>query len=381
MVRTEKTLAAAKLSLFYAAIFLAVGVHLPFWPLWLADRGLTPSDIGLIMAAPYLIKLAVNPLVGHQVDKSGDRRRPMALLALGATASFALFPLAYDFWSILALTCLAFGFWSGIMPVGESLAMLTAHRHGLDYGRMRLWGSAAFILGAGAVGRLLVDVEPWVLVWLVVGALGVTTLACFGLPDERSDAPAGPALPIGPLAASAPFLLFLIAAGFNQTSHTVYYAFATLHWKQAGIEGDVIGLLWSEGVVAEILLFAFAGPAVRRLGPARLIMLAGLGGVVRWLILGSTTEIGWLVGAQLLHAATFGAAHLGAMHFITAHAPPGLSARAQGLHSSVAFGLVPGLMTPLTGRLFETLGGGAFLVMALASTITFLAAWALARRK
>jgi MFS transporter, PPP family, 3-phenylpropionic acid transporter len=30
-----------RLSLFYAAYFLVIGIQLPFWPLWLESRGLT----------------------------------------------------------------------------------------------------------------------------------------------------------------------------------------------------------------------------------------------------------------------------------------------------------------------------------------------------
>ncbi|MGE5547500.1 MAG: MFS transporter [Solirubrobacterales bacterium] len=373
--------AAFRLSVYYAALFAAVGVHLPFWPVWLAAKGLTPAEMGWLAAATYLAKVTVNPVVGHVVDRRGDRRLPMLALAGGATLCFLLFAVTDGFWPILGVTMLALGLWGGVMPIGDSLAMMAVARFRLDYGRIRLWGSLSFIVAATLVGRLLVDAPPSVLMGLVAGGLGVMALACVGLPDLRIDSRKGtPPAPLRPLLSSRPYLLFVAAAALNQAAHTVYYAFATLHWKAAGVADDTIGLLWSEGVLAEIVLFAFSGAAVRRLGPGGLLVTAGLGGVLRWLVLGSSTALPLLVGAQLLHAATFGCAHLGAMHFLQRAIPTGLSARAQTLYATVATGIVPGLMSPFTGWLFQGLGGSAFLVMAGFSLAATGLAWAVMRR-
>lgn len=367
--------AAFRLAAYYSALFAAVGIQLPFWPLWLKDRGLSPAEIGVVLAASYLVKSVVNPLVGHMVDRRGDRRRPMVWLALGATLVWAGFAFTSHFWAILALTVIGVGLWGGIMPVGEALAMMTTHKLGLDYGRVRLWGSAAFIAAAIGTGRLLVGMPTSALVWWITGALALNALACWNLPDTRVPAAeAAAAPPLKPLVTSTAFLLFLAAGSLNSAAHTVYYAFSTIHWKAAGIADDTIGLLWSEGVIAEIVLFAMSGAAVRRCGPIGLLLLAGLGGVLRWTVLGLTTDLPWLALVQVLHAATFGCAHLGAMHFIQRSVPAGLSARAQGIYAAVAMGVVPGLMSPLTGRLYEALSGHAFLVMAALSGLMALAA-------
>jgi PPP family 3-phenylpropionic acid transporter len=372
--------AALRLAAYYTALFAAVGIHLPFWPLWLKDRGLSPSDIGLILAATYLVKIIINPLIGHAVDRRGDRRRPMMLLAAGATLAWMGFALVDGFWPILVVTVLSLGLWSGIMPVGESLALMITQRHHLDYGRVRLWGSAAFVGTAVLVGRLLVDHPPAILVWLIAGTLALTALACWHLPDTRVPVPKdGASPPLRPLLASTAFVLFLAAGSLNQASHTVYYAFSTIHWKAAGIADDTIGLLWSLGVIAEIVLFSMSGRVVRRVGPVGLLVVAASAGVVRWAVLGTTTELPLLFAAQTLHAATFGCAHLGAMHFIQRTIPAGLSARAQGIYSAVAMGVAPGLMSPVTGHLYESLGGYAFLMMAGFSGLSALAGWRLLR--
>ncbi len=372
--------AAFRLALYYALLFAAVGIQLPFWPVWLASRGLSPAEIGLATAAGYLARLGVTPVVGLVVDRRGDRRRPMIALLAAAAAGWCLFAAVHGLGPIIAVSLLAAGLWSAAMPVGDSLAMMAAAEWRLDYGRVRLWGSAAFIAAATVIGQALVRLPPGALVWLIAGTLAAAAWSCRGLPDLR--APAGRDAPasLGPLLASRAFRLFILCLACNQASHTVYYAFATLHWRAAGLGDGTIGLLWSEGVVAEIILFAVSGPLVRRLGPAGLLLAAGLGGVIRWSVLGATTWLPALVLAQLLHAATFGCAHLGAMQFLTRAVPPGLAVRAQSLYAALALGAVPGLTSPLAGRLYQAMGGTAFFAMAVASLAAAACGWMLGRR-
>ena len=372
--------AAIRLAAFYAAIFAAVGIHIPFWPLWLKDRGLSATEIGLLAAAGYLTRLVATPLVGHWVDHRGDRKRPMLILAVAAALLWLLFPAAHGFPIILIVTVVAIFPFTSLMPVGDSLSMMVVHNHRLDYGQVRLWGSLSFIAAATLMGKALTDWPVTVLPWLMAGLLGLTAVTCAMVPDTRVPPRDEPPPPLRPLLASGVFLLFLATASLNQAGHTVYYAFATICWKTAGLSDWVIGLLWSEGVVAEIILFAVSGKVVARLGPARLLLLAALGGSVRWVILASTFDLAWVAAAQILHAATFGCAHLGAMHFIQRAVPNTLSVRAQGLYAAIAVGLAPGLMMPVAGFLYDGIGPGSFLAMGLLSTGSAVLAWNLTRR-
>ncbi|CAA7623392.1 Major facilitator superfamily permease [Candidatus Terasakiella magnetica] len=372
--------AALRLAAYYAAIFSAVGIQIPFWPLWLKERGLSATEIGLLMAATYMTRIVANPLVGHWVDHRGDRKRPMLILALAGAACWLLFPPLHSFTAILVVTVLAVGLFAGLMPVGDSLAMMMVHLHQLDYGRVRLWGSLAFIVTATLVGRVLEDWSPTILPWLIAAGLLLTAASCTSLPDARIPSSDSKPPPVMPLLKSPAFLLFIGAMALNQAAHTVYYAFATIHWKAAGLSDTVIGLLWSEGVVAEILLFMVSNRVVAKLGPGGLLLAAALGGVLRWIVLGACADLTWIAASQILHAATFGCAHLGAMHFLPRAVPPALSVRAQGLYAALAIGLLPGLITPLSGRLYDSLGGSAFFAMAGLSAGSAVLAWMLGRR-
>jgi MFS transporter, PPP family, 3-phenylpropionic acid transporter len=176
------------------------------------------------------------------------------------------------------------------------------------------------------------------------------------------------------------YVLVLLAGSLVQSSHAVLYGFSTLHWTAHGIDSFTIALLWATGVIAEIVLFAFGGRMVARMGSGWLFALAGGAGVLRWIVSGLTVSPLLLAPVQALHALTFGAAHLGAMQFMSRAVPPQLSATAQSLYSAIAVGGTYGLAMWLSGGLYAALGGGAFHVMAAMSAAGTVVGVLLARR-
>jgi PPP family 3-phenylpropionic acid transporter len=132
-------------------------------------------------------------------------------------------------------------------------------------------------------------------------------------------------------------------------------------------------------VIAEILLFAFGDRLVRRLDPAWLLVIGGLAGGARWAALGMTDALAPVIVVQALHAFSFGAAHLAAIHFIARTIPPDLSATAQGLYGGVVTGLGLGVLFLASGWLYEAHAGGAYYAMAACSLLGAVFALMIAR--
>ena len=354
---------AFHVALYYAMLFGAVGIQIPFWPVWLADHGLNSAEIGIALAMPYWGRAVFSPLMGWAVDHLGQRQRPLVGIALLTTLLWCSFAWAQSFTAILVIGFLAAGLWACMMPLGDIIALASAAHWAFDYARTRLWGSISFIVTSLAGGAVLTWLAPAMLVWLIAGILALTVIAAALLPDLRPPAHERHPLSFKTLLQNPAFGWFLAATALNQAGHTALYGFATLHWQQAGLSSTAIGMLWAEGTLAEIVLFLFAPAITRRVRPEMLVLLGMAGGVVRWTVLGLTSDLGWLVAFQTLHALTFGSAHLGAMYFLQKTIPNNSAARAQGLYSALAAGIMPGLMLPLTGRLYAQWDGGVFFAM------------------
>lgn len=370
---------ALRFSLYYAAVFLAVGIYAPFWPAWLGHRGLDAGEIGLVASAAIWTRALGTPVIAHFADRTGAYRRIIAVSAAGGACAYAALGLADGFWPLLAGNLVAGSLFMALIPLGESLASRSAGPRRFDYGRVRLWGSITFILAAYLGGAAIERGGDAVTLYIMIAALCLSLAAGARLPERRRAAAVATRLPALALLGDRRFLVFILAVSLLQSSHALLYLFATIHWREAGIGNAVIGALWAEGVIAEIALFAFSGAVVARLGPARLMLLAAAAGVLRWTALAETTDVLALACVQWLHGLTFGAAHLAAMHHMLRTVPEHMSASAQSLYSGFAIGLAMGLAMLAGGWLFEAEGGAAFRAMAVLSAAGGVAALWLGR--
>ncbi len=347
-----------------------MGVLLPFWPVWLTARGLSAEDIGLIFGAATFIRVIANPLIAQEADRRGSRKPFMIVLSALSFFIFLIYFGIQAFWPILLVTLAFNACWGALMPLAESLTMMKAKQDGFEYSRVRLWGSLSFIVSAASAGWVLSRTGEEIIMPMSAVALVLTTLVAFYLPRTRAPQASRETVgrfPVVSLLANRPFVLMMIAAAFIQSSHAVYYGFATIHWRSVGFSNTLIGFLWAEGVIAEIILFIYGARILGKLGPAKLILLAGAAGGVRWVLTGATDDLSVLMLLQTLHAFTFGAAHLGAVHYIDVNIPTELSATAQSLYAAVVMGLAMGTMMILAGHLYGNFGAAAFYWVALLS--------------
>jgi PPP family 3-phenylpropionic acid transporter len=374
-----------RLSGAWGAWGLSGGIYTPFFGAWLAWKGLGPAEIGTLLSAGMLLRVIVPPVAGIIADARNDRRSAMIVLMglqfLGYLAlNWAITPFEIF---VFAVTANVTGSAAG--PLMDSVSTRLAARFGFDYGHVKRWNSITFalanVVSGAAVSRWgLVVLAPWLAVSL---ALAFTSICLLPAPaTRRSTGQLGIKLratlaETRELLASAAFLLFLLAASFDQGSHAFYYGYGGLHWTELGYSGALIGLIWPLGVVAEAMLFSVSLKVFRALGAVWLLGLGGLGCVVRWSILGFDPPLALVIVAQLLHGATYAFAHLGAMYFILKAVPPRLSATAQSLYAVFSNGIVMGAATFASGPLYALYGGRTYFLMAAMGLVTILCAWRL----
>lgn len=318
---------------------------------------MSPEQIGAILAVTFWVKLIGHPTVSAVADATGRVRTTLTALAGMSVLVFLGFGLLDGFWVFVILAALAALCFQTIMPIGEALSLAVVKSGGYDYGKIRLWGSISFIVAASGMGPAIENLGTDI-VWVALVACMVAILvSCRFLPEVRArTSKPWSWKAAGALALSPRFLLFVATAGAVQAGHAVYYAFGTIIWRDMGFQETAVGLLWTLGVVAEIVLFWFAGRLGRYGSAPVLLGIAIVGTLIRW-PLTPFADTPWLAAPlQVLHALTFGAGHLGAMRFLQENAPEGLGATAQALYYALVSGVVMGTVMPLAGMLFQHQG-------------------------
>jgi PPP family 3-phenylpropionic acid transporter len=357
-----------RLSLFYGAFFVYAGLSMPFMPVWLAAKGLDAGEIGLVLATPLVVRLIAVPLSTRLADRFGLLRQALVAVSIASVAGFVLIGLGSGFPVILAAFALAAMAISPVLPLADAYALRGLQGGAHRYGSVRLWGSVTFIIANLGGGLLLGRLGAQDVIWAVVAALALTAAAALGLARLAPEAPepagmrqAGPSLWGSPV-----FITVVMGTSLIQASHAVMYGFATLQWSAKGIAGPAIGLLWGLAVVAEIGLFAVSARAVAALGATPMIVLGGVGGVIRWTAMAFDPPTAALPFLQGLHALSFAATHLGSMHFLARVGPAGRGATAQG-DFAASQGIVFAAAMGVSGVLVASYGSLAYAAMAAAS--------------
>lgn len=378
-----------QLALFYTLFFAVAGAALPFLPVYLQAAGLGPADIGAALAVGIVTKVLSPYLGAWLAERLGNALALVRLgLAGGLVCWLVLTVVPQSFWWLAGALLVYNFFMNGVLPQFEVLTLDRLRGREADYGTIRLWGSAGFVvavLGTGALtARLGIERLESVVATLLAALVAVSfwirapTRCVSNEPDRISDdAASSPAVSLGQILKQRTVIGFLVAIFFLQASHGPYYTFFTIQLEGAGYSREQAAWLWVLGVIAEIALFALAPRLLRRWTGEQLFIWCAGTTACRWLLTGLLADsVAVLVFAQLLHAITFGLYHAAGIHIVRECFGGGMQGRGQALYSAIGFGIGGGLGGLASGFLWESAGPvGSYLAAAGAAGVATLALW------
>lgn len=368
----------------YAALYGAFGVASPFWPRFFETRALSPPQIALILGAAILIRLIAGPLIGALADLLTSSRLVLAsCAALAAGAALSLMS-AHAFWLLFMLALIHAAALAPTTSIADALSVNIAKPQiagaRFEYGWIRGSGSASFALGTLIMGQLISpgDLTPviWMSAAMLIAAAGATALLPSAATRSAPSARRSPgALELRRLFGIAQFRILILVSALVFGSHAMNDTFGMIRWSGAGISAATMSFLWSEAVVAEVIVFVLIGPILLdRLGARGAAALAATAGIVRWAVEGTTNSVWALSILQPLHGLTFALLHLACMRMMGAVVPTGVAATAQSVYG-FSSGLVTAGVTLSSGFLYAKFGGAAFFPMAALCGVALSFAW------
>ena len=364
---------AGRLGLFYSAVFVLSGTHLPFFPVWLRAIGLDASWIGVIIAVPAVTRFTILPLITALAERRQALRAAMRLTTFATASGFAVLAFQHDPWLVFLVYVATCCLWTPLVPLTDAYALRGVMSYGLNYGRLRLWGSAAFIVGTLLCGGLADFVAAPELIWIIVSValLGAaSSLLLQSLPSLPRGA--GPARDGRALLRDPGFLCIIISSALIQASHAAYYTFSAIEWKAQGLSGLTIAWLWTMGVLAEIVVFALSPRFT--VAPSSLVIIGAVAAVLRWTLTATEPHALGLAAVQISHGFTFGLTLVGTMGLLVREVPAHATARGQGYYAA-ASGIVGSAASVLSGPVYAQYGPGVYFVMAGMAGLGGLLMW------
>ncbi|MHB1247757.1 MAG: MFS transporter, partial [Sulfuriferula sp.] len=322
-----------RLSGFYFFYFAFVGAMSPFWGLYLESLAFSAFQIGVLMSLLQVMRIFAPNIWGWMADRSGQRVMIVQLAALGSLLAFLGVFFGSSFvWLFAVMATMSF-FWSASLPLVEATTLSHLGEHSHRYGRIRLWGSIGFIVAVLGLGYWF-DVRPISdLPWAVLGFMVGIVLLARRIPEAAIEVHVADHLPVWHIV-RRPEVMALIGACFLMAvAHGPYYTFYSIYLVDHGYTKSAVGWLWALGVICEIAVFLWLPRLLPNVSMARILLATFAIAVVRFLLIGFAVDYpGWVIFAQVLHAATFGAFHASAVALIHHYFRGRHQARGQGIY-------------------------------------------------
>ena len=344
-----------RLSSFYFFYFALLGAWLPYWPLYLQERGFSPEKIGYIAGIMVATKIIAPNIWGYVADRT---RRRMQVIRMGSLLSCLIFMAIFvrqDFyWLAVVIAGYSF-FWNAVLAQFEVATLSHLGGRYQRYSQIRVWGSIGFIIAVATLGLFFdyfpVSWLPWFVAVMLVG-IWISSLLVAEHPDERFRT--RERKPLYSVLKQPVVIAFFAVCFLLQVSHGPYYTFFSVYLVDHGFSRTVTGTLWSLGVLAEVGVFIVMHQLVRRFNWYQIMMASLVLAMIRWwLIAYFVDHTGILIFAQLLHAASFGSFHAYAVDVVRRVFPEGLQGQGMALYSALSFGAGGAVGAVASGWLWE----------------------------
>ncbi|MCA0023786.1 MULTISPECIES: MFS transporter [unclassified Mesorhizobium] len=360
-----------RMSLIFATLFVSQGTHLPYFPLWLQAKGFHAEQIAVILAAPMFLRVVTTPLLTALADRARDRADVYIALVAASMIISAGYFLPASYAVVLAVSLALTIVWTPHSPMADSLALSGVRRFGSNYTSMRKWGSISYLCANVAGGFILTAAGAQAVPAIIFAALGAALFAALlaprlGRPRLASPLSAAEIQHSAPSLFNAYFVYFTLGVGILTASHAFLYGFVSIYWKSIGIGDTVVGLLWAWGVVSEVCMFVFFNRIFASVSVVRVMVIAGIGAVVRWIAFPLIWPLGLGVagffGVQTLHSVSVAMVLIGLQKMIGETVSEERTGAAQGI-AYFFNGFFMAAVTLASGPLYDRFGVDGFLAM------------------
>ena len=352
---------AAVRGLFLTSGFV-IASFFPFLALYLDGKGLTESEIGVVIAIMAVARIIFNPVWGHLADTSLGRRTSLQI-GLGSASVCAL--LLASAHGLLAVATAAFLLAAAMVTFGPNIDAITLEHLGVErmseYGRVRSWESFSYAIGClvlGTVFEKVGSVRPAMPIYAVASMLVLAWSFTVrrDVPKHRGSED-GRLGAVGAVFREAPrFWVFLTAIFLVWTGFNAAWNFIALKITTEGGGPLLVGLGTAAGGLVEVPMMRWSTRLQSMLGLRRVYALGCMiyaTGFLLWGLISDPTIVSFLT---VLEGAAFSLLFTTGVVIVGRLLPSSLYSTGNSVTQMVAFGLGPILGAGIGGFVYEHAG-------------------------
>ncbi|MBF0710254.1 MULTISPECIES: MFS transporter [unclassified Gemella] len=363
------------LSLNYFLQFAVQGVFFQYWLVYLTvTKGFTVLEASSIFAMVYIGRFVGGVVLVTSLVNKFDMKISYRILSIGGLLSALLYNFTDSNLTLSIVTLFVGATFFSLSPLTETAASIFLRKENLDYGKVRMFGSASYMLTGLIVGTILAYISKEFIYYILIALIISHVIFVFiPLPKSLEDSERDEKEPISFywIKDDKNAILIILLFFLLQLSHAAYNNYSVLYVESLNLSVKwMLGILISLSIVAEILFFAFSNRIPLEINIKNLVTFVCSVAVFRWAILAIFPNIYIFAFTQLLHAITFALAQLSFILLLNKNFSSRKILTMQNLYSSIAFQLSAFIGMYIVGYIWEI---STEMVFAVSSLIALMA--------
>ncbi|RUL57095.1 MULTISPECIES: MFS transporter [Lysinibacillus] len=352
----------------YFIFFFTWGVYLQYWPGWLSEaKGLTVSEVGFIMGFGLVARAISTMFAFPFATKFMSEKKLILGLVISSLIVTILYLPANSFESLFVMTFLFSFIYPSLLPAIENSATTLMQHSTINYGKSRSYGSIGFVIAVLIISFIIGSVGEKAILWCMIGFLFIMLLmqtrpAPNVLLVKPTTEDRGKSSSMRGLFKIKGFPIILLIVILLQGSLASYYNYSYIYLQYLNVNTNYIGIILNIAVLSEII-YLMKADALSHWKTSTLLLVAGIGSTLRWIIIFSFPNIWAFILSQTLHSVSFAMAHFAFIQYISKTLPRQQLSNAQGVYSALGMSLSAALLTLFGGYLYEISPGLSFLGM------------------
>jgi PPP family 3-phenylpropionic acid transporter len=377
-----------KFKAFYFILFLSFGIIGPYRALYLSQKGFSGTQIGLLIGIVPILSIVFQPIWGALSDLLHTRRMILIIGCLGVSLSMVGVGLGTTFTANFIYFTLFSIFITPIGPIATAFVLdyLDEIEKPDGLSMIRLWGSIGFSVSSLVLGSILMDQRLELFPWLLVGVYILLGAVSLTIPESKTDISQSDIKlrELFQLSKNTAFMIFLAGMVFIGATLLIANNFQTTFLLSINASSLLIGVIVALPALLEIPMLIITPALLKKFRLRQLIIAGAVLMPIRWGLFYMIQNPGWMIPAQLLNGVATISIDIAGVSYIDKSIPSKWRATGQGLYTTAAFAIGPGIGNFVAGNILDKFNVRAIWVFNLALgvvglVLVFIALWFLSR--
>jgi len=346
-----------RLNLLYFIFYAALAGYYPFLTVYMTERGLSYTQIGIAYAITALISVVVQPIWGYITDKYSTKKKILLITMCLSCLVINSFVFISGFPMVVSAMIILIVFQSPMSPIMDAYAYEIIEEHrGIQFGRIRLMGSAGYAVFSLLIGMLIkaTNINSSFYTYFLMLFLGIFIMKSINFKGKSKSQK----LNLGDLTEllrNRTFIVFLVSICLMNIALGMNSSYISVLIEKTGGNVSNLGMLWFMLAMSELPAFFFGGKLLKKHLELNVYIFAIFVYMARFFLGGSCTNYHQVMLLQLLQGVSFPLYLMASLQYLSKIVPSKMRTSSMTLYAAFGGGLGGFIGNIMGGKLLEAI--------------------------